>query len=415
MKKFRTLKQGIEWIETRIKFKPKTDLSKMHEAILMLGTKNDFLRIHVAGTNGKGSTTSFVSNILMCSGYKVGTFLSPYLVKFNERIRINMVEIGDDDLLRLINFIFEFNEQFTIKNGESLSFFELLTLLALKHFNEVGCNAVVMEVGLGGLLDSTNALTYDLSLITNIGFDHMKQLGDTLESIAYNKLGILKKDGILVSTVDERLLPQFIKFAKEKHAKFIHISANDISIISHNPLKFKYMYLVFEPKLLGDYQSSNASLAIKGIKELGLDISDRQIIDGINQTTNPGRLEILSLRPLVIIDGAHNIHGIDALVSAIKTMSTGNIWVIFSSLKDKNPVQMLNRLDTISDNIILTTFDDPRVLSVTDVLMEKNNVLFIKDYKTAYKYVKKNMSENDTILITGSIHFIGYVKKVLKK
>ena len=412
MKPFKSLKKAVKWVETRVKFKPKADLTKMTAAFSLLNINAQFKKIHVAGTNGKGSTTSYVSNILIEAGYKVGSFLSPYLIKFNERIRLNMQEIDDDNLLRLLNFIHEFENSFFIQYDEHLSFFELLTLVALKYFDEQKCDFIVMEVGIGGLLDSTNVLKYDLSLITNIGFDHMKQLGTTLESIAYNKLGILKEYGILVSTVNNDLFPLFEKYVLDKNAIFHHIPQSSLKIISENPLIFDYLGVSFHPKLLGRHQAFNAALAIKGIKELDLGIEDKFILKGINETTNPGRLEVISKNPLVVIDGAHNIHGISALISSIGAIQTGKLWVIFSALKDKEPVKMINMLQEISSNIVLTTFDDPRKLSISDIIMELNDVVFVNDFKKAFHFVKVNMNSDDTLLITGSIHFIGYVKKV---
>ena len=209
------LSDSIKWIESQIKFKPKEDLSRMQAAYKMLnihfaGVK----KIHVAGTNGKGSTCAYLTSIYRLSDEKVGTFQSPYILRFNERIMIDGKSISDEDLLRYINWIKEFNETFKTSFGEHLSFFELLTLISLKYFYDQNVRVMIMEVGIGGLLDATNIIDYDLSLITNIGFDHMKQLGSTLESIASNKLGIVKKGGHLITTVDPSLHDYFKKISR---------------------------------------------------------------------------------------------------------------------------------------------------------------------------------------------------------
>lgn len=190
---FNLLKDAIHWIETRTKFRPKTSLDYIDNALKMMNVNLDLIKkIHVTGTNGKGSVSMYLTHIFKFNGYKVGTFISPYLMRFNERIKINGQDIDDDSLLQLINKIFTFNEVYHEKTGQSLSFFELMTLMSIQMFSDEKVDLMIMEVGIGGLLDATNILNYDASVITNIGFDHMKQLGNTLEEISFNKLGIVK-------------------------------------------------------------------------------------------------------------------------------------------------------------------------------------------------------------------------------
>lgn len=189
---FKNINDALNWFIVQPKFKEKQDLDLVLKAFGKLNLDlSQIKKIHVAGTNGKGSTTSYLTHVLMENGFKVGSFTSPYLVNFNERIRINFSEISDDKLLELINFIYKFNLDLNNNEGFFLSFFEMITLISLIYFYENKCDVIIMEVGIGGLLDATNIINYDVSIITNIGFDHMKQLGNDLESIALNKLGIV--------------------------------------------------------------------------------------------------------------------------------------------------------------------------------------------------------------------------------
>ncbi|MDL2292169.1 bifunctional folylpolyglutamate synthase/dihydrofolate synthase [Acholeplasma sp. OttesenSCG-928-E16] len=414
MKPFKKLKQAITWVETRNKFSPKKDLLRISSALLKMNLTNDFKKIHIAGTNGKGSTASFISNILVKNGLRVGTFTSPYLIRFNERIKMNMVEISDDKLLDYLNYMYLFNQEFISSFGESLVFFEIMTLISLKYFNDMKCDVVVMEVGIGGLLDATNILNYDLSIITNIGFDHMKQLGNSLEEIAENKLGIIKEKNHLITYVDKSLFDLFKESIDKKHASVHFLSSEKYNIISFNPLKFLYKGVDYEISLKGDFQVKNAILSINAVSYLYPDIRSDIIKGGLLEAKNPGRFEVIANNPITIIDGAHNIHGIEALVEGLRNYTDKKISVIFCALRDKNPQTMINKLKTISDNIVITDFKDPRVMNVLELVINDPSLTYINGINKAYKYVKSSSDLSDIILITGSIHFIGYVKKKLK-
>ena len=407
---FNKLSDAIQWIETQIKFKPKTDLTRMKDAYEMLGLDlSQIKKIHVGGTNGKGSVCAYLSHVLIEAGYKVGTYTSPYLLRFNERIRIQFHEIEDQDLFDLILRIYKFNQAFEAKHGEFLSFFELLTLMALIYFSEQKVDVIIMEVGLGGLLDATNVLNYDLSLITSIGFDHMKQLGNTLESIAYNKLGIVKPYNHLITTVDESLHEQFYKHCLDVLATYEFYTKKHLKIISDYPLRIMHDHVIYELSMLGDYQQLNALLAIKAIHYLFPKISTSIIQKGLKKTVWAGRLE--NIRPKTYIDGAHNTHAIESLLSlAHTTFKNKNIYVLFSALGDKDIPTMLNQLSTLSKHIYITSFPDSRYVDLR--IYEKDNLPFIKDPLDALIFIESQMAEDDILLITGSLHFAGYMKKV---
>lgn len=405
---FNQLKDAIHWIETRIKFRPKTDLVRMRQAYEMLDIDLSHIKkIHIAGTNGKGSVASFITHILLEAGYQVGTFTSPYLISFNERIRYNFNNILDDELLDLMNRMYAFNETYEKKYLEPLAFFELLTLMSFIYFDEKKVDVMVMEVGLGGLLDATNILNYDVSLITSIGFDHMKQLGNTLESIAYNKLGILKPGNHLISTVDASLHPQFIHHASSIGASYELYTLGDVEVISYDPILFSLHGTTYELGVKGTYQVLNATLSIQAIHYLFKDINAQTIQRGLKNMRWAGRLE--EIEPNIYLDGAHNSHALIALKETVeKTFKDQKIYVLFSALGDKDIPEMLKIIKSFAHQVILTSFPDSRFLDLSD--LKSSDDLYILDTKTALAHIKSMLSPNDILICTGSLHLIGYLK-----
>lgn len=409
---FNNISDAIKWIEIQIKFKPKTDLIRMRKAYQMLSIDLDHVKkIHVAGTNGKGSVSSYLSHVLIEAGYKVGTFTSPYLVRFNERVRFQMKEIPDQALLQLINKVYAFNIEFEHVYGENLSFFELLTLISLLYFQDIGCDVIVMEVGLGGLLDATNILNYDLSLIVSIGMDHMKQLGNTLESIAWNKLGILKPGNHLITTVSVNLHDYFIDYVEKVPATIQIVTQNEIERISDLPLSYKIDGHIIELSLLGSYQIDNSLLSYRAIRYLFPHTSIETIQRGLKKTTWNGRMEEIDHH--VYIDGAHNTHAIDALIeTAQTTFKSKPVWVLFSALGDKDIPGMLKKVSSFASKVVVTSFPDPRFVDLKPIA---ESYEYIDNPFNAIFKLRRQMTEDTILIITGSLHFIGYIKSNYKK
>lgn len=403
---FNDLKLAIAWIETQIKFRPKTSLDHMKDALSILQLDlSRIKKIHVTGTNGKGSVCMMTSQILIESGLNVGTFISPYLVKFNERIKLNGQDISDNDLLIAINHVHDVNELYQSKTGQTLSFFELMTLMALIYFHKNQVDVIVMEVGIGGLLDATNILNYDVSVITNVGMDHMKQLGDTYEAIAANKLGIVKHKGHLITSIDPSLYPLVEDHVAIKKASVAFVKKESVLTISELPHIISYKNNKYELSLLGYFQNINAALAIDVVKYLYPDIYLENIQQGLLKTKYAGRLE--TVLPGVIIDGAHNLHAIRQVIFSLKSIyKVYNVHVLFSALSDKEPKLMLDELKKYAKTITLTAFSDPRYKNL-DFLPYN----FELNPKKALNNLIQNKKEDDVILVTGSLHFIGYMKK----
>lgn len=398
----------ISWIESQKRFTEKQDLNRIKAALkLKQLDRIDAYAIHVAGTNGKGSVCAYLTQILINDKRKVGTFTSPYILTFNERIRINQIPIDDESLLALLIDIKAFNDIFKAAYGQPLSFFELLTIAALTYFKNQKVDVMVMEVGIGGLLDATNGYThYDLSLITNIGFDHMAQLGYTLEEIASNKLGILRKNSHLITTVDPSLHPYFERYCHEVGATYKLIDPF-YKVISLIPLIFIYELIQYRSGLAGLYQISNAILAIEAIKYMPFNIDGKTIQKGLLDTKSHARFEII--KDNVIIDGAHNIHAINALKNNIKHLYPNDkIHIIFSALKDKHIQSMLDSLLLVSNKIDLVSFPDARFVSLK--AYENDVIKMIDDDTISYiEHVIEKREKNELIVITGSLHFVSFV------
>lgn len=405
---FKNIHDAIHWIQTQVKFKPKTDLKRMSSALDALDISFDGVKlIHVAGTNGKGSVCAYLTHMFLDMGLSVGTYTSPYLIVFNERVRLNDQNISDKDLLEEINFIYNFNQEFTKSFGENLAFFELITLIALNYYKKQKVDVIIMEVGLGGLLDATNVINYDLSLITNIGFDHMKQLGNTLESIATNKLGILKPGNHLITTVDEKLHDYFKNYIKDLNVTSKFITTDDYKLSSLRPLRFTYQDLDIELSLLGKHQILNAILALEGLLYLYPNTDKEILRKALKRAIWAGRLE--KLEEQVYIDGAHNEHALVALKDTLKeTFKNYKIHVLFSALGDKDIKKMLEVIGKFADSITLTSFDDFRFVDLDEY--QTDEIKYIKGFETAYQGLKENIRTDEMILITGSLHFVGYVK-----
>ena len=400
-----TLKEKIAFIESRPRFKPKTSLDHLKEVYTTLNLHEPKVKIHVVGTNGKGSTTMMTSNILSTT-YKTGAFISPYVYRFNERILIDGKEISDYDLERGLDSILNIYHQYP-----TLTFFELLTLMALLIFSEQQCEAIVMEAGIGGRLDATNILTYTHSLIVSVGHDHLNVLGPTLKDVLREKLGILKPNGLLLSTVDASHHHDIKIFVSNiDGAKVVFLDEKPFRIINSMPLTFMYDDSQYTLSFIGDHYASNAKLAI----EVGtlLNIPSEHIKKALKLTTMPGRFE--EIRPNVFLDGAHNKEAIEVLHHTLSTQyNRFQKIIIMSVLGDKDIQQMIKILNHPHHTLILTSFEDPRYKDLST--FSTPEIPFIQDPLEAYRYALSLQLHSESIIVfTGSIHFIGFIGSKIK-
>lgn len=412
-KMFNDSKSCINFIESLNRNEQKRELSHVKEALKLLNNPQlGYKLVHVTGTNGKGSVVCFLKNILLEDGFSVGTFTSPYIIKFNERITYNDNYITDDELVYMFNMVYDVYNKMDYK----LTFFEFITVMSFVYFKHKKVNYAIVEVGIGGLLDPTNAVNYDLSIITNISYDHMNYLGNTLEEIALNKLGILKENGHLITMLDKDLKYLFLKDALSKNATVKFIDKDDIYLYNCEMTSFEYGGYIYDLNMIGLHQAYNATLAIEAALYL-VDIKMAKIKKGLEETFFPGRMERCLLKPRVIIDGAHNVGGMKALIDSIKVYyKNRKITFIYSAFKDKDTKGCLNIIDEVASDIVFTCFDNPRVKDPNLFVSEtKKECIVINDYKEAIDKTIAKSSENDVIIITGSLYFISVVRGYLRK
>jgi len=418
---FKDFETTKNWIENIKKFGSKLDLSRITYVLKQLGNpEKDFKSIHVAGTNGKGSTSSYIKNIIVEAGYKVGIYTSPYIVKFNERIQINNDLISDEDVVKYSNIIYPIWLEFFNKE-DTITFFEVLTIICFLYFKDKQVDFAVIEVGLGGLLDATNVITPEISVITNISYDHMNVLGDTLESIAINKLGIVKNGVPLVTSVDnEELLPLFKSVTQEKQSALVLTNLSKVKDIKlSEQTSFTYNNHNYILGLTGYHQVKNAVLAIETIYKLneiaGLYISEESIKQGLLKTKWPGRFEIFNHN--IILDGAHNIGGILALKETVVNLyKNKKIICLVSIMHDKEHQKIIDVIDSFCDEVYFTQIEYPRREDAETLFEESHhkNKKFYLDYKEIFNKLK-NLNKDEILLITGSLYFISEIRKLIVK
>ena len=386
--------------------------------------------IHIAGTNGKGSCTEMMANILEKQGYKVGKFLSPHLVKYNERISINGVEISDEEMANIIKELQPLIEEYNKIEEVDITLFELETTMALLYFYRNNVDFVVLETGLGGLYDCTNIISKPLvSIITSIGYDHLNILGKTLPEIAVQKAGIIKEDSQTVIFEQEKDVNDvFIRTCNSKNNKLHIISNNDISNyrFDENLQYFNYKDMKdIKINLKGRAQIKNASIcieAIKIIRNYGYKITDTSILEGLSTVIHKGRLEKLNSNPEIIFDGAHNEPAIINLLNTINMYYSNKKRVyIVSILNRKDYKKMLELLSKDREAIfIMTSGNDAERYTTKEELYncmsentEKNRI-----YKYELDEVIANVmkQKDDTVyFVIGSFYVYGDVANLIKK
>lgn len=412
----------LDWIYQRGNSAGKRrDLSAIKALLHELDNPQDKIKvIHIAGTNGKGSTANFIANTLS-QKLRCGLFTSPYMVEINEEVKINGKPISDEEFFSYIEMLKPICEKLDKVNLKN-TYFEVMTALMFKYFYDKRVDVCVVETGLGGTLDSTNVVKKPLaSLITTISMDHTNILGNTIEEIAQNKAGIIKEDvPVFIYPQNESALNIILKKAKEKNSKVYDFKFSEIKIKNQsadfNEFDFRG-YKNIKTSLIGKVQIYNACNALNLLDYFKeeFDLDEDIIRKGIYESTNIGRLQIISKSPRVLIDGSHNKESIDALLSSLKLFKYDKLIVGFSILKDKDYDYIIERISSIADEIVITSVDNPRAFeleNLKNIVKEKFlNVKKIKDRKEAYEYTKSKAGENDLVLWCGSLYLVGEILK----
>ena len=404
-----------EWLHSRIGLNFRSGLGRMQRAVDLLGNpEKTYPIIHVTGTNGKGSTIAFMRELFAAHGKKVGTFTSPHIISINDRICINGQPIADEDFIRTANQVKEM-EKTLLETHDQLSFFELLTLIALLYFKEQDVDLVLLEVGIGGLLDTTNVVTGEIAVITSIGLDHQETLGDSLEEIAGQKAGIFKagKKAVIAKLAPEAELVCQSK-ARELDVGFYQ-AGQDFTLKAGNFSSSLASFSRLEIGLEGTYQQENAALALQTFllfmasREEG--VEEELVRQALQETHWAGRLE--RIRSQIYIDGAHNLPALTRLVEFIqeKIQQGHQVRVLFGALKRKDYQGMLGYLSEQLPQVELkvTGFDYQGSLDEKDVA----GYDLISSYGDFIREFEENASKEDLLFVTGSLYFISEVRASL--
>ncbi|MCJ0941813.1 bifunctional folylpolyglutamate synthase/dihydrofolate synthase [Mammaliicoccus sciuri] len=414
---------SLHWIHERTKFGIKPGVKRMKWMLDKLGNPEEKIQaVHVVGTNGKGSTVSYLREALVANNYEIGTFTSPYIVTFNERISINGTPITDDELVELVQIVKPISERLESETdlGPATEF-EIITLMMFVYFGTVHpVDFVIIEAGLGALNDSTNVFQPIMTVLTSIGLDHTNILGDTYMDIAREKAGVIKPSVPLVYAIKPKDALHFVREVVEKnYNKGLELD-RDFHVLSDDT-EFTYRYGSYELeniqlKMIGQHQHENAALAITTLIEMYqrgmIQLNFNTMIDAIEHTTWSGRIEKVQEEPLILIDGAHNRESIDALVDTLKQYySDKKIDVLFAAIDGKPIGKMMNSIEEIANRFYVTTFDFPKALPIDAVYdyLEHHHIEKVQDYP---QFIEQY--DGELLVVTGSLYFISEVRKIFK-
>jgi len=411
--------EALNFIHGRTKFKKIPTLDRMKLFLERLGNPQKGLKyVHVTGTNGKGSTVAMLRAMLMETGLNVGSFTSPFITRFNERIALNAQQLDQE-----------------LPTGGPTEF-EIDTAIMFCYFAEKQPDLVLLEVGIGGLYDSTNVITPLVSVITTVSWDHMKYLGDTLAKIAHQKAGIIKeKVPVVIGRLSSSAHQVIMEEAAEKHAKVYELG-KDFSArkINPNAIKAEIIYdggqlhhFRSNLGLAGDYQVENSAIAITTVqivlKKLGIPVVAADLKKGLALTQWPGRMETVINEPLVLLDGAHNLPGMQALVKTIRDdFSDREVYVLVAILADKQYELMLGELASLGNvHLMVTNFAGPGPqrpsANLTTTISEfktKHPIQVAENWQTGFVKLSQELAADDVMIITGSLYFVSEVRKNLK-
>ena len=414
--------ETIEYINSITWLGAKLGLDRIKELLKQIGNPQKKLKfIHIGGTNGKGSVSAMLSSVLEESGYKVGLFTSPYVNFFNERMQINNTPIKDEELAKTATYIKPFADNLFDPPTE----FELNTAIAMKYFSDNNCDIVILEVGMGGELDSTNVIdTPELAVITMIGLDHIKELGGTIQAIAKTKSGIIKEDTDVLLYKQSREVEDIIKdVCKSKKSRcyspdFEKIKPVDLDIFKQT---FEYDGEEYAIPLVGTYQLFNAGVVLKAVEILqnkGWKITKEIVKTGLMKTNWPGRFEVLKNEPVFIVDGAHNHQGIKATAKSIKDhFEDKKVVFLLGVMEDKDISSMLKEIIPLASEFITVSPNNERAMPAEELAKKINQYGGVATpssniEKGIYDAIEKS-GKDGVVCAIGSLYMVGDVRKYL--
>jgi dihydrofolate synthase/folylpolyglutamate synthase len=431
-------REAVDWITGLIPFGIRPGLERIEKLMELLDNPHRRLKfIHIAGTNGKGSTCAYLTSVLLKSGYDVGTFTSPYITKFTNRFQYNGIDIDEETLLRLANELKPQVEAIAETELGSPTMFEVSTALAVLFYAKVTYpDYVVWETGLGGRLDVTNIVQPVVTVITNIGHDHMDRLGDTIAAVASEKAGIIKAGIPVISAVEQPDAVEVIKrtAAEKKSTLYLlgeqfHIEALSVKE-NEQTFRFQNLFRSIEPltiTLNGAHQRTNAAVAVMTLEVLrqynALVVEDDALAEGLHAAAWPGRLEMVSQQPRILIDGAHNPEGAETLAEALKnTYKYDRLHLMMGMLENKNHQDVLKHILPIVDTLILTEPDfrmKKEARALADLVLEMKQqhpdqytfeLVVEQNWQTALQKLEQLTGETDLGVVTGTLYLIADVR-----
>ena len=423
-----TYNEALEKIDSLLVFGSHPGLDRIKKLLDITGNPQDKLRyVHVAGTNGKGSVSNMTASILKCAGYKTGLFTSPHITGFGERMQINGEQISEEDIVSLTERLFPFAKAMN-EQGEIITEFEFVTVMAFHYFSEQKCDVVVLETGLGGRLDATNVINKPLcSVITSISLDHTAVLGDTLAKIAFEKCGIIKENSKTVFSVQEDEVNDVVFTAAAVRHNTIFTPGNLPVVESDiSGTTVQYFGANIKLPLLGEHQVENMRLVLSivtALNESGLCISPENVKQGIESVKMPARFELFSKEPLIIVDGAHNPGGCKALAASVDRYLSGKkIICIMGMLKDKDSVSAIEYLRGKFCKVITTSVANSPRRQTAEELKTKAKDVFpditaCEDYKQAVDLALElaEQEENSVVLVCGSLYLASDIRVYLNE
>ena len=416
--------EALQCLFSKGTFGHKLGLERIQKILDKMGNPQNNLKfIHIAGTNGKGSTSTMLSNILIHSGYKTGLFISPYVVCFRERMQINGQMISEEEFASIAKYVYDCSNQIDL-NGESLTQFETLTAIAFEWYKRKNCDYVCLEVGMGGRFDPTNIIPKPiLQIITSISFDHTAILGDTIEKIAFEKAGIIKGGTTILYPLQKINAIEVIKKkCEETGSKLVIPDVNKLSITNNSWQKDDFIYngLKYHKSLKGEFQIYNCITVIEAAKQLqnqNLLITDNDIKFGIENTYFPARTEVLSKKPLIILDGSHNSGGIKALEQTLKSLPNHPITIIMGVLADKNYNDILNTVIKYADNFIAVTPNNPRALKAETLCQIAKSICensySCDDLNNALEFAISKTGDEGALVVCGSLYLASEIRPLI--
>ncbi len=417
--------EAVNYIHSLLKFGIRPGLNGMDALLHFLGNPHKALKyVHVAGTNGKGSTTTAISNVLTDAGYKVGLYTSPYVTDFLERVQFCNKPVDKALFATCVEKVKNAVEELE-KRDVIITEFEALTASAILCYKELRCDIVVLEVGLGGRLDATNVIDTPLvNVITSLSIDHSAILGNTIEEIAFEKCGTVKENGRVICSFGqpEGALKVIEKTVEEKNNSLIIPCERDIKIIRSDIFGTEFIYKnkTFFVKMAGEHQVKNMTCVIEACNVLKkfFDITDENIKNGIGKTILPARVEIISRKPLVILDGGHNEDGAKAFYEAVlPELKNKYVIVVAGMMADKSVKKSLKPLMKKADTFFAVTPKNPRAMKCLDLADIANKyskeVIATENVKDAIKIANMMLGEDAVLLVVGSLYLAGEIRETL--